>query len=89
MLLERGGQAGKAVLPAELGIEPVMIDDIIAMRASRPSFQEWRGIKMRNSQFLEIGNERGRLLKVEIFSQLDAIRRARDRRGHHYLLMAA
>jgi hypothetical protein len=64
-----------------------MIDDIIAMRASRPSFQEWRGIKMR--QFLEIGNERGRLLKVEIFSQLDAIRRARDRRGHHYLLMAA
>ena len=43
MLLERGGQAGKAVLPAELGIEPVMIDDIIAMRASRPSFQEWRG----------------------------------------------
>ena len=41
VLLERGGQAGKTFLTAELGVEPVVIDNVIAMRASRPGFQEW------------------------------------------------
>jgi hypothetical protein len=37
-LLERVTQAAKGFVAAEFGIEPVMVDNVVAMRAARARF---------------------------------------------------
>ena len=87
--LERGAHPRKAFGTAEFGIELLVVDDVVAMRAARPRFQEWRRIEVGDAEFFEIGNERGGIVKSEILRQLQTIGRERDFRGHHARPIAA
>ncbi len=47
--LESRTQPVEGVFTAKLRIERVVVNDVIAVRAAAPCFQEWRCIKMRDA----------------------------------------
>src|SRR6185312_13556042 len=49
ILLERGTQPRERFFAAKFGIEPVMIDDVVAVRTSRTRLEEGRRIKVRDA----------------------------------------
>ena len=79
--LERRAQAREAVLAAELRIERVVIDDVVAVRAAGARLQKRRRVEMADAERLEIGHERGGLVEAEVRRELQAIGRDRDRRA--------
>ena len=89
MRLERGTHPRKAFGTAEFGIELLMVDDVVAMRAARPRFQEWRRIEVGDAELFEIGNQRGGIVESKILRQLQTIGREWDFRGHHARPMAS
>ena len=44
MLLQRRDKRGEFRLAADLRVEPVVIDDVVAVRRSRPRFHQWRRV---------------------------------------------
>ena len=89
MRLQRGAHPRKAFVAAELGIELLVIDDVVAVRAAWPRFQERRRVEVRDAEFLEVGYEHCGIVETEILRQLKAIGRERDFGGHHAAPMAA
>ena len=89
VLLERVGEARESFIAAQVGIEPLVIDDVVAMRAAGPRFQERRGVEMGDAEPLEIGRKRGRIVEAEILGQLDPISRNGNGRRHQPSPIAA
>ena len=79
---ERVGQARESFLAAEFGIEPVVIDDVVAMRAAGARLQERRGIEMADAERAQIGHECGGLVEAEIRGELEAVGRGRNGGRH-------
>jgi len=70
---QRGAQTGEAFLSAELGIDLVVIDDVVAVRAARPRLEKRRSIEMRDAELPEIRRERGGRVEIEIPGELQPI----------------
>ena len=83
VLLQRRAQPLEAGLAAELGIEPGVIDDVIAVGAALARLQEGRGIEMADAERLQIGHDGGGRVEAEICGQLQAVGRDRNGRRHH------
>src|SRR5262249_25214212 len=81
--LERDAHPRKAFGAAEFGIELLVVNDIVAVRAAGPRFQERGSIEMRDAERLEIGCERGGIVEAKILRQLKTICCERNVRGHH------
>src|SRR5665213_51704 len=88
VLLQRGAQAFKAGLAAKLGIEPGVIDDVIAVGAAFARLHEGRGIDMADAESLQIGDDGRGGVEVEIRGELQAVGRNRNAR-RHFLIRCA
>ncbi len=89
VLLERRRQPREALFAAEFGIEPVVIDDVVAVRRARPRLQERRGVEVADAEFFEIGHERGGVVEAEILGELQPVGRARHGGDHGAAPIAA
>ena len=63
---------------ADLGVERVVIDDVVAVRAARPRAEIRRAIHVAHAETRQIRDERGRIGKSEAAVQLQAIGAARN-----------
>ena len=66
VLLQRRTQPFEAGLAAKLGIELGVIDNVVAMGAALARLHEGRGIEMRDAERLQIGDDGGGGVEVEI-----------------------
>ena len=80
---ERLAQAQERLLAAELGIERVVVDDVVAVRAAGARLEERRGIEMADAERLQIRHDRGGVVEAEARRELQAIGRDRNRGRHH------
>ena len=81
-LLQCGAQPLEAGIAAKLGIDPGMIDDVIAMGAALARFHEGRCVEMRDPERPQVGDDGGRGVEIEIRRELHAVSRDRDGRRH-------
>ena len=68
------------VFSAELGIERVVVDDVVAVRAAGARLQVWRRVDVADAERGEIGHEPAPLLEAEVLRELQTVGGARDRR---------
>ncbi len=66
---------------AELGVERVVIDDVVAVQRTGARFEIRRAVDVRDPEPLQIGDERGRVGEAEAGVELQAVRRARRHRA--------
>ncbi|MFK4488705.1 hypothetical protein ABIA45_003783 [Bradyrhizobium sp. USDA 336] len=85
VLLKRLAQPRKAGLAAELGIELAVIDRVVAMGRAFAGLHHRRGVEMRDAQRLEIRNDRGGLVEIEIRGELEPVGRERNGGRHSNL----
>ena len=76
-------QALERIFAAELGIESVVVDHVIAVGAARSRLEEGRGVEMTDAQRLEIRHERGGGVETEARGQLETVGRDRNGGRHH------
>src|SRR5262249_60209258 len=79
---ESSGKASKCLLAGEFGIERIMVDDVVAVRAARSCLQEGRSIKVADAECLEVRPERGGVVEAELGRELDTIGCERDGGRH-------
>ena len=77
--LERGDHRIELRCVAELRVQQVVRNDVIAVRATGPRFQDRRGIDMGDAEPLQIRSERRRGGKTELRVELQPVRGARRR----------
>ena len=65
----------ECLFAAEFLVDAGMIDDVIAMRASRSSLQVWRAVQMIDSERLKIGGKFPSGIEPKLGIHLHAIRR--------------
>ncbi len=58
----------------DLGIDPSVIEDIVAVRAAGASLEVGREIDVRDSQLRQVVDDRRRLFEVEIPVELEPVR---------------
>ena len=66
---------GIVVVGADLGVEQLVVGDVVTVRAAGPGLQVGRGIDMRDAQVAQIGNDGNRVPKGEAGMKLQAIGR--------------
>ena len=81
VLFECRAQSLKTGLAAELRIEPGVIDDVVAMGAALARLHERRGVDMADAERLQIRDDGGGRVEVEIRRELQAIGRDRKPGG--------
>src|SRR5260221_1134517 len=84
VLRKRPAQPLAAGVAAEFRIELAVIDDVVAMGRAFARLHEGRCIEMRDAERLQVRDDFGGLLEIEIGSQLQAI--GRDRNGRRHFL---
>ena len=72
------GEARVLLPRRHLGIELIVIVDVVAVRAPRRRLEDRRQVEMRDAQLLQVRHERARHLDREVLVELQPIRRARD-----------
>ena len=70
MVRQRVREADESFLAAEFRIDLCRIDAVIAMGRARASLENRRRIDVANPKLREIGNDRARLIEIEIFVEL-------------------
>jgi hypothetical protein len=65
---------------ADLRIDLVVIDHVVAMLATRPRAQEWRAVEVAHAQPREVGDDGAGVLEAELAVQLHPIGRPRNDR---------
>src|SRR5438270_13262229 len=65
-------------LATDLRVEPVVIDDVVAMRRSRPRFHQWRRVDVADPELRKIGDERGGIAEREALVKLQPVGGADD-----------
>ncbi len=70
---QRGGQAIEGGRPADLGIERIVIGDVVAVRAAGPAAEARGEVRVAHPEGVEIGAERGHRVEAERAPQLQAI----------------
>ena len=64
------------VLAAQLGVQLRVIDDGIAVRASRAGFQVGRGVEVADAEFVQVGHDAGRVAERQFpWLKLEAVGR--------------
>ena len=58
---------------SDLGIQGVVIDDVVAVHAARPRLEEWRDVAMADAESGEVGNDCRCLHESKIAIELQAI----------------
>jgi len=80
---QRRGEAPEVLLAADLRIEGVVIDGVVAVAASGPRFQAGRQIAMADAEFGQVRDHLRCLCQREVVVELQAIGGTRDfRRGN-------
>ena len=82
MSFQRIAQSYESSFVAKLGIEPVMIDNVIAMRGAPPRLQKGRRVDMADSQRFQVRDDIRRRIEAELFRQLKTIGREGNGWGH-------
>ena len=83
--LQGGGQRVEVALGAELGVQAVVVDDVVAVHAARPRGQDRRRVNVGDPQVVEVINQRGCVTKGKVLVELQTVRGARDAWGHRTL----
>jgi len=83
---ERAAKAGEAVVVADLRIEAVIIDDVVAMRAASARLEKRRGVDVADTERCKIGRERGSVVEGEIAVELEPVGRDRNVERRHLLI---
>ncbi len=81
VLFQRVREAQEALLATQFRIDPGVVDDVVAMGRARPRCLHGRGIDMADAEPCEIGQDRDRIVEGEAGMELQAVGRARRRRG--------
>src|SRR3954468_11779351 len=63
---------------ADFGIERVVVDDVVAVEATWPGAQIWRGVEVGDAERTEVRDYCRRIAKGEMRIQLQAIGRSRN-----------
>ena len=71
--MQRIDERGEIFLAAELGIEPVMVDDIVAVGRAGARLHDWRGVDMADPKLGNVGDEVGSVAKRETPMKLQPI----------------
>ena len=79
---ERRGKPRESLVAAELRVEPVVVDDVVAVRAAGPRLEEGRGVEMRDAELLEVGRQRGGVVEAEGLGELQPVGGERHRGRH-------
>jgi hypothetical protein len=64
------------LIASELRVEPVVVDDVIAVRRAWPSFHYRRSVDMADPKFGQVGDELGGIAEGEAAMELKPISRA-------------
>src|SRR5262249_32675928 len=72
---QRGDKFGKAFFAPQLGIQSAVVADVVTVRTAGASAKVRRAIDVADAEFVQIGNDRGRLTEIEFAPQLQAISR--------------
>ena len=83
VLAQRGHELFEIFCAADLGIQQVVIDDVVTMRAPRAGSKIRRGITVSDSQGGQIRNQSGRIGEGEVAVELQTIRGQRNLRRAH------
>ncbi len=70
---EGAGERVEVALGPELGVEPAVVDDVVAVRAPGPRRQEGRGVEVGHPQRVEVVDQRGGVAKVKVFVELQPV----------------
>ena len=54
---QRAASASESSVGADLGVDPVVVDDVVAMGRARPRLGERRGIDMADAEIRQIGDQ--------------------------------
>ncbi len=73
-------EVGELGLRADLGVERLVVDDVVAVRAAGARAQERRAVDVAHAEAREVGHERGRVAEGELAVQLQAVGGERDAR---------
>ena len=71
--LQGGGERSKFALRADLRVQPVVIDDVVAMSRAGARFHQRRGIDVADAEPREIGNQRGGVAEGEALVKLQPV----------------
>lgn len=64
----------------DLGIELVVVANVVAMRAAGRCLENRRGVNVADSEFVKIPRDRAGIVEREPLIELQAVGRGRDRR---------
>jgi hypothetical protein len=59
-------QALKRLVAPELGIERIVLDHVVSVRAPGAGLEKWRGVEVADADSLQVGHELGCVVKSEI-----------------------
>ena len=75
-------QREEFLLAAKLRVEPVGIDDVVAMHAARARVKDRRRVNIADTEFAQIRDHRVRVGKAELRGELQPIGRRRNFHGN-------
>ena len=67
---QRCGEPRESFLAAKLGIEHVVVDDVVAVRRAGACLQERRRVEMADAERLQIRHDRGGFVEAELRRKL-------------------
>src|SRR6185369_4082662 len=72
-----GRQPDERVLAAQLVAQPVVVADVVAVRAAGGGLEERRGVAVADAERLQVVQQRRRVVEGQPGPELQAVRRAR------------
>ena len=73
-LAQSVGEGLEVLLGSQVLIQPAVIADVVAMRASSGGLQQRRGVAGRDPERIEIRNELPSILEAELRTELESVR---------------
>ncbi len=78
-LLELRRQPPELIFRADLRIQLIVVDDVVAVLAAGAGFQDGRGIAVADAELPKIGNQLARVFEAKIFVELQPVGGKRNR----------
>ena len=69
----RGGEPGEALLAAELGVEPPVINDVVAVHRPGRGGEDRREVEVGDAELGEVGDDRGGGVEAERVVELEPV----------------
>jgi len=74
-----GHQSAEILLRAQLRVDGIVVNDVVAVDAAGARSQDRRSVAMGHAQRLQVGNQAARMLEAEVTMKLKAISGKRPR----------